>query len=301
LEDGKLEVTGEKGIKNNIDYITFAVQNGASEEFGTYMGGGKALQTASGGQLFASQTLYDSQGTPHNVNYEFDLFNELQNMWVLQISPADPISDKVQFANGQDRIILEFQENGAYNGAYDYDALVKNNTLVPIDTKFTLNTVKNGASDIRDVSLNIGTVGNFDGMVLSSGASTITKSDQDGYPRGDLNELSFNDAGEIMGSYSNGEIRLLGQVAVASFTNQEGLSKVGNSLFSETANSGPAAIGAAGTGGRGVVKSQVLENSNVDIAQEFVNMITVQRGYQANSRVITTSDEMIQDLLNLKR
>jgi len=90
-------------------------------------------------------------------------------------------------------------------------------------------------------------------------------------------------------------------VAIAIFTNQEGLARVGSSLFSETPNSGLAAIGIAGAGGRGVILAGAVENSNVDIAQEFVTMITVQRGYQTNSRVITTSDEMLQELLNLKR
>jgi flagellar hook protein FlgE len=96
-------------------------------------------------------------------------------------------------------------------------------------------------------------------------------------------------------------VRNIGQVALATFQNERGLLKVGNTMFQETANSGTAAIGTPLSGFRGQIASNSLEQSNVDLATEFVSMIVTQRGYQANSRVVTTSDEMIQELLNLKR
>ncbi|MCA1927381.1 MAG: flagellar hook-basal body complex protein [Calditerrivibrio sp.] len=295
IEDGKIKVTGEKGIRNEINYITLsAIGTGSYATFNDYMKY-QTVQNASGGQLVTSQTIYDSQGNAHSVNYEFYLFNEANNEWKMRITPSSPADTISIDGTTGDEVVVRFNKNGSFQGVYD----ANNGNIIP-NLSYTLSP-SNGAAQINGVAVKIGKPGEFDGMVLSSGASTITKSDQDGYTRGDLDKLSFNDVGEIVGSYSNGEIRVLGQIAIAIFTNQEGLARVGSSLFSETPNSGLAAIGVAGAGGRGVVQAGVVENSNVDIAQEFVTMITVQRGYQTNSRIITTSDEMLQELLNLKR
>jgi len=296
IEDGKIIVTGEKGVKNEINYITLsAIGTGTYATFNEYMKY-QTVQNASGGQLITSQTIYDSQGNPHSVNYEFYLFNEANNEWKLKITPADKVNDSITIdGTTGNEVIVRFNPNGSFQGVYD----ANNGNIIP-NLQYTLSP-SNGANKISGVLVHIGKPGEFDGMVLSAGASTITKSDQNGYTRGDLDKLSINDVGEIVGSYSNGQIKVLGQVAIAIFTNQEGLARVGSSLFSETPNSGLAAIGIAGAGGRGVILAGAVENSNVDIAQEFVTMITVQRGYQTNSRVITTSDEMLQELLNLKR
>ncbi|MGC8926030.1 MAG: flagellar hook-basal body complex protein [Calditerrivibrio sp.] len=296
IENGKISVTGEKGIKNQIDYITLsAIGSGTYATFNEYMKY-QTIQNASGGQLITSQTIYDSQGNPHTVNYEFYLYNEANNEWKLKLSPADKINDSISIdGTTGDEVTVRFNPNGSFQGIYD----ANNGNIIP-NLRYTLSP-SNGADKISGVEVFIGKPGEFDGMVLSAAPSTITKSDQNGYQRGDLDKISINDVGEIVGSYSNGEIKVLGQIAIAIFTNQEGLSRVGSSLFSETPNSGLAAIGVAGAGGRGVIQSGAVENSNVDIAQEFVTMITVQRGYQTNSRVITTSDEMLQELLNLKR
>jgi len=296
IENGKISVTGEKGIKNQIDYITLsAIGSGTYATFNEYMKY-QTVQNASGGQLITSQTIYDSQGNPHTVNYEFYLYNEANNEWKLKLSPADTVNDSISIdGTTGDEVIVRFNPNGSFQGVYD----ANNGNIIP-NLSYTLSP-SNGADKISGVQVFIGKPGEFNGMVLSASPSTITKSDQNGFQRGDLDKISINDVGEIVGSYSNGEIKILGQIAVAIFTNQEGLARVGSSLFSETPNSGLAAIGVAGAGGRGVIQSGAVENSNVDIAQEFVTMITVQRGYQTNSRVITTSDEMLQELLNLKR
>ncbi|MEJ6950221.1 flagellar hook protein FlgE [Natronospora cellulosivora (SeqCode)] len=123
----------------------------------------------------------------------------------------------------------------------------------------------------------------------------------DGYESGDLDAFSIDSTGTIRGSYSNGINQNLGQIAIANFNNPTGLSKVGDTLFAASQNSGIAQIGAAGSGGRGDISGGALEMSNVDLADEFTEMITAQRGFQANSKAITSSDEMLQDLVNLKR
>jgi flagellar hook protein FlgE len=124
---------------------------------------------------------------------------------------------------------------------------------------------------------------------------------QDGYASGDLRSFTIDITGTIMGSYSNGETKALGQVALATFQNPAGLLPLGQNQFDESANSGPPDIGEPGVKARGTIIPGSLEMSNVDLSQEFTDMITTQRGFQANSRIITASDEMLQELVNLKR
>jgi flagellar hook protein FlgE len=127
--------------------------------------------------------------------------------------------------------------------------------------------------------------------------------DTDGQAAGALTSVSYSvsDTGQIIGVYSNGLKEVLGQVAMATFKNVNGLEKVGDSEFRSTVNSGYAQVGTPGSAGMGSVVSGALEMSNVDLAQEFTNLVIAQRGFQANSRVITTSDEILQDLVSMKR
>lgn len=132
--------------------------------------------------------------------------------------------------------------------------------------------------------------------------SSLAVNTQDGLPTGSVSDVYVTPKdGQIFLVYSNGMREQVGQLAVASFTNPSGLIRVGNTAFQQGLNSGEAEIGAAGTGSRGLVAAGYLESSNVDMAQEFTNMILAQRGFQASSRVITTSDEILQELVNLKR
>ena len=124
---------------------------------------------------------------------------------------------------------------------------------------------------------------------------------QNGYTNGTLESFSIDQNGRIVGSFSNGLTRNLGQVALARFTNPAGLERTGSTMFVESANSGQAQLGAAGVPGFGNISPSALEMSNVDLSEEFTDMIITQRGFQANSRIITSSDEMLQELVNLKR
>ncbi len=124
---------------------------------------------------------------------------------------------------------------------------------------------------------------------------------QNGFDTGQLEQFTVDNAGIITGSYSNGRILTIGQLAMSSVTNPAGLNREGGNYYSESPNSGLIQVGVAGVAGRGRVLSGTLEASNVDLSQEFTALITTQRGYQANARVVTTSDEMLQELLNLKR
>jgi flagellar hook protein FlgE len=134
---------------------------------------------------------------------------------------------------------------------------------------------------------------------LASAPSSLT-GNTDGASAGTLTSFTVGQGGDITGVYSNGYKQPLGQMALASFANPDGLMKAGGNLFTSSANSGSAQIGLPNTSGRGTVATGFLEGSNVDLAQQFTNMIMAERGFQANSRVITTSDEILQDLVNLK-
>jgi flagellar hook protein FlgE len=140
----------------------------------------------------------------------------------------------------------------------------------------------------------------MDAMTQFSGTSQPT-GQTDGFTSGTLVTFAVGNAGELSGVYSNGQTQVLGQIALANFLNSAGLLRAGQNNFSATSASGAANIGTAGTGGRGSVTTGALEMSNVDLATQFTGMITAERGFQANGRVITTSDEMLQELVNLKR
>ncbi|MEN3309068.1 MAG: flagellar hook protein FlgE [Micromonosporaceae bacterium] len=141
----------------------------------------------------------------------------------------------------------------------------------------------------------------FSGVTNYSGASTIATLSQNGYAMGSLQSFNISQDGTLVGVFSNGLKQTLAQISLATFNNPPGLEKVGDSMYLSTVNSGTPQLGQAGTGGRGVLQGGALEMSNVDLAQEFTNLVIAQRGFQANSKVITTSDELLQDLVNLKR
>jgi flagellar hook protein FlgE len=134
-----------------------------------------------------------------------------------------------------------------------------------------------------------------------AGLSTLTTESQDGAIPGTLTGFAVGSDGVVTGSFSNGQTRSLARLAVASFANAGGLEKAGNSSYRATVSSGLAQVGVAGSGTRGSLVAGTLEMSNVDLAQEFTNLIIAQRGFQANSRMITASDEILQDLINIKR
>ena len=139
------------------------------------------------------------------------------------------------------------------------------------------------------------------GITSFSGDSTVNPMEQNGSAIGALQAFTISPDGTLVGVFSNGLKQPLGQIAVVNFNNPPGLEKAGDSTYRNTVNSGPVQFGTAGAGGRGVLQANALEMSNVDLAQEFTNLVIAQRGFQANSRVITTSDELLQDLVNLKR
>ncbi|MCL2180636.1 MAG: flagellar hook-basal body complex protein, partial [Treponema sp.] len=150
--------------------------------------------------------------------------------------------------------------------------------------------------------LNLGNVGGYTRSITQYAESSSTKMvEQDGRTMGYLDNFNIDSSGRITGVYSNGSTRTIGQVALASFTNQGGLEKTGDNTYRVSNNSGLANIGPSGVAGKGDIVAGALEMSNVDMADQFVDMIVTQRGFQANSRTIQTADQLLQELLTLKR
>ncbi|RQD67760.1 MAG: flagellar hook protein FlgE [Tindallia sp. MSAO_Bac2] len=141
----------------------------------------------------------------------------------------------------------------------------------------------------------------FSKLTMFANESTAAALDVDGYKQGSLVDFSVASSGEITGVFDNGQSRVIGQVALANFRNPAGLEKDGSNMYRSTNNSGQAMVGTPGSGGLGALNPSALEMSNTDLSREFTNMITTQRGFQANSRIITTSDEMLQEVVNMKR
>jgi flagellar hook protein FlgE len=176
---------------------------------------------------------------------------------------------------------IDFGTDGAY---------VTSNPAISLNL-----TPGGGAESPQNVAINLAEVTSF------AGEGTVNTESQDGFAAGSLVTFSVSASGEITGIFSNGSNHVIGQVALATFTNPGGLSRGGDNMMEATSNSGEARIGAANTEGRGTVSSGVLEGSNVDLAQQFTNVIIAQRGFQASSRVITASDEMLNELVNIRR
>ena len=165
----------------------------------------------------------------------------------------------------------------------------------------TLSFTWNGISAQQSVTVDLGSSGQFDGVAMLGNVATVAAVDQDGYGVGTLLNAGFNNNGELVGYYSNGQSQVLEQLRISMFSNEGGLLRSGDTLFVESPNSDDAIATTANSAGAGSVRSGQLENSNVDIAQEFVDLIEAQRGFQANSRVITTTDEILAELMNIVR
>jgi flagellar hook protein FlgE len=231
---------------------------------------------ATGESVQTGITMYDSQGVAQKVFYNFTKV-AAANTWELDVVH-------------EDGTVLVNNAAVAFDAAGALTTPAAPGTLPPFTPP-----VATYPSWTSPVTLDLSGLSQF------GGANTVTAPEQNGFALGSLQSFQLGNDGTIMGVYSNGLRQPLGKLALASFNNPGGLEKAGSSSFRVGDNSGVAMIGVAGIGGRGVLNSGALEMSNVDLAEEFTGLIVAQRGFQANSRVITSSDEILQDLVNLKR
>ncbi|MCJ7507748.1 MAG: flagellar hook-basal body complex protein [candidate division Zixibacteria bacterium] len=235
-------------------------------------------------QHTTSITCYDSQGANHVVVFTFAK-SPVENEWYWDAQLA---GGEIITAGGSG--VATFNSNGSLlNFGFDGGAA-------------SLRIDPNNGADEMNIDLMAGTSGKYDGLTNQAAASsTATARNQDGYGVGFLSNISIDAEGIVTGIFSNGVSRALAQITLADFSNPAGLLKTGKNLFRTSANSGDAIKGIATKTVSGEITSGALEMSNVDLAQEFTSMIIAQRGFQANARVITTSDDMLTDLVSLKR
>jgi flagellar hook protein FlgE len=170
----------------------------------------------------------------------------------------------------------------------------------PVPTDPFVFTPAAGAADVT-IAINFGAEDSIAGLSQFAAPSTAVIREQDGYSMGDLERFSIDQTGTVTGAFTNGVTLVLGQISLASFNNPGGLTRIGDNMYSVSANSGSPVLGSAGQGSQSSITAGALEMSNVDLSQEFTNMIRAQRGFQSNARVITTSDEMLQEVVQLKR
>ncbi len=252
--------------------------------------------------------VYDTLGNPYSLYIEFirlGQFQGIRNAWIWRVYTASGEPIRYIDANGQTSYnttpyvggVVDFNESGRLSTLYGITWDEATQTFQVSDSE--LRTIQFDASHMGDGTVTI----NLDLTSLTqfAGANSATFTYQNGNALGTLQSFAINEAGQIIGTFSNGLTDLLGQVALAVFNNPAGLTEIGNSLYVPSANSGLAQIGAAGTGGRGTLIPGALEMSNVDLAEEFTKMIIAQRGFQANARVITTADTILGELVALRR
>jgi len=231
----------------------------------------------------AAITVYDSKGVAHKVSGTFTKLAP-------DAAAVPPIPDNAwSFSPGAATDTGYAITGGPYTIAFNTDGTFNNATPT---TAFTFSP--DGANAVSITP-------QFDTLTQFGGESTAQAVDRDGYAAGTLEQTTIDGTGTIIGKFSNGQTQKLAQVCLATFNNPAGLTKVGDNMYIKSNNSGEAQVGVSGTGGRGGFNPGSLEMSNVDLAQEFSNMIITQRGFQANSKIITVTDEMLQDLTNLKR
>ena len=309
-DQGKLQITNVGGAQDSYDMnlkITGmnadSVAGGGITENTNFTRNMKAmnavLPAGSSGTAYSqsfnaathssSIDIFDSLGSKHTLRTEFrktavDLTTG--STWDMNISVPEPGTIDTVAPTNEKTGSIRFNNDGSLA------------TYNPPNVSFSAN---NGSAPDQQVNLSFGTANDFDGMTSFDSRSATSGISQDGFTGGDLTGIRIDQSGTLIGSFSNGRSFGLAQIGMAKFTNNEGLSTEGGNVYNQTANSGDPIIGTAATAGRGFIQSSSLEASNVDLSKSLTNLIIIQRGYEANGKTITTSDEMLQTLLGLKR
>jgi flagellar hook protein FlgE len=245
----------------------------------TQVGGNLDASAAVGTAITSAITVYDQQGAPVNLALTFT--KSAADQWTISATGTDPAGNPITVTPSGNPMTFNPATGALSNGPFSVSLA--------------------WAGFAAPITLDFGTPGAPGAITQFSGTNSIAATAQDGYGMGTLQAFTIGNDGVVTGVFSNGRNRPIGQIALASFSNPGGLEKVGGSLYRTSVNSGLAQIGVSGTAGRGSLSGSTLEMSNVDLAREFTELIIAQRGFQANSRVITASDELLQDLVNLKR
>ena len=260
--------------------------------------------------------IYDSFGDKHVLQVAFTRVPGTANSWNANVN-VDPQNEvptnatigfgaEAPAAGGPTTFVVNFSNNGTLLSAEDGAVNVSGASgQVQMNVAYDVQTAtpnEDGTPVRQEFILDLGQVGGFTRSITQYAEASSSKMvEQDGHTMGYLDNFTIDTTGVITGIYSNGSTRTIGQVALASFPNQGGLEKTGDNAFRVSNNSGAANIGPSGIAGKGKIIAGTLEMSNVDMADQFVDMIVTQRGFQANSKTIQTADQLLQELLTLKR
>ena len=249
-----------------------------------------------------NMVVYDDQGNEHNL--KVFLWKSDMNRWTASVamSESEQLSVDVVGKNqnttvpNNKRFEVNFSPDGKITSISD-GVDVENSGQLNVSISFRVP----GEPAPKTIQMRLGTAGAVDGVTQFSSDFTTKAVEQNGYKMGYMESFAIDSSGKITGTFSNGIKQELGQIAMANFNNAAGLEKAGSSYYTQSNNSGNAMIGESGIGGLGAIHAGMLEMSNVDLADQFTDMIVTQRGFQANSRSITTADQILQELLSLKR
>ncbi|MDI6601750.1 MAG: flagellar hook protein FlgE [Thermoanaerobacteraceae bacterium] len=244
--------------------------------------------TDPGNEIPYNVSIYDSLGNEHILTLHFTRTGS--NTWDVNVTSTD---SSITGGLPTSTIPFTFDANGKLTDTDGIPAEGEDGIMTLPISGITYN---NGAA-AQNITISFPT-NNF---TMFAGDTTAKAVDKDGYAAGTLESFTIDQYGRVVGTYDNGGRQLLGVLAIADFANEGGLQKIGDNLYLDTNNSGNPEIGQAGGRGLGVINPGTLEMSNVDLSQEFTNMIIAQRGFQANARIITASDELLQELVNMKR
>ncbi len=257
--------------------------------------------------------IYDSFGNEHNLAVSFTRVRGTPNRWTATVN-VDP--ENSEFTNTQvgfgttngmeNTFTVEFDNTGTLRRVVDSSENTSNDSgEIILQASFLVadsTPDADGNPERQTFNINLGTIGSQRNTVTQSAATSSTKAwYQDGYTMGYLDNFKIDDSGIITGVYSNGQRRKIGQLALATFANQGGLEKAGENTYVQSNNSGIANIGQSGIAGKGKLRAGVLEMSNVDLTEQFTDMITTQRGFQSNAKTIQTADTLLETVLSLKR
>ncbi|EMK08581.1 flagellar hook-basal body protein [Leptospira sp. serovar Kenya str. Sh9] len=293
--------TSQIDFKSNLDSSAPAVPPDATQEEITAMINDPDPKMRRG-HVTTIKT-FDDQGIQREFKMEF--YKVRDNTWKARLSMTDAtqLSADVSGTGGQNTQLpgnteLEFGFTPDGKLVYVSDGVDSMNSG-KLNAKVSFRIAGNPA--VQSFDLNLGEAGMVDGITQFSSDFTTKAVKQDGYTMGYLESFSIDNSGTITGVFSNGVRQPLARIATAVFNNPAGLDKAGDTMFAYSMNSGEPNIGEAGVQGRGKINAGLLEMSNVDLSDQFTDMIVTQRGFQANSRTITTSDQMIQEVLGLKR
>ncbi|MBQ2530511.1 MAG: flagellar hook protein FlgE [Treponema sp.] len=257
--------------------------------------------------------IYDSYGNTHQLHMDFQKVPGNPNQWTVAITvdPAAEVATETRAGIGttdgvNNVYTLNFDNLGTLQSVTDSAGNTSNPTgNIILQASYNVpdsNPDADGNPYRQTINLDLGTIGSVENTITQSASKSTTKAYfQDGYTLGYLDNFSIDQAGITTGVYSNGSTRTIGQIAMASFTNQGGLEKKGDNTYAESINSGMANIGEARTAGKGSFLAGTLEMSNVDLTEQLTDMIVTQRGFESNAKTIQTGDSMLETVINLKR